>query len=113
MSTNSAEVQDAIRGLKISKAPGPDGISKRPLKHLPQRMILLMAFFNAIFRTQYFPLVWKHARVISILKLGKDTVLPSSYGPTSLLDMIGKVFEKILLNRVLSDVSGRRVLRDE
>jgi hypothetical protein len=85
MLTDSAEVQDVIRGLKISKAPGLDGIPNRALKHLPQRMILLLvALFNAILRTQYSPPVWKHARVISILKPGKDPALPSSYRPISL-----------------------------
>jgi len=34
--TNPEEVQEAIRGLKISKAPGPNGIPNRALKHLPQ-----------------------------------------------------------------------------
>jgi hypothetical protein len=114
MSTNPAEVQDASRGLKISKAAGPDGIPNRALKHLPQRMILLLvALFNTIFRTQYFPPVWKHARVISMLKPRKDPALPSSYRPISLLDTIGKVFEKVLLSRILSEVSGRGLLRDE
>jgi hypothetical protein len=114
MMTDPAEVQHAIRGLKISKAPGPDGIPNRALKHLPQRMILLLvALFNAILRTQYFPPVWKHARVISILKPGKDPALPSSYRPISLLDTIGKVFEKILLSRILSEVNERGLLRDE
>jgi hypothetical protein len=114
MSTNPAEFQDAIRGLKISKAPGPDDIPNSALKHLPQRMILLLvALFNAMFRTQHFPSVWKHARVISILKPGKDPALPSSYRPIRLLDTIGQVFEKILLSRILSEVSGRGLLRDE
>jgi hypothetical protein len=106
MLTNSAEVQDAIQGLKISKAPGPDGIPNRALKHLPQRVILLLvALLNAILRTQYLLRVWKHARVISISKPGKYPVLPSSYRPISLLDTIGKVFEKIRLSRILSEVS--------
>jgi hypothetical protein len=114
MLTDPAEVQHAIRGLKISKALGPDGSPKRALKHLPQRMaLLLVALFNAILRTQCFPPVWKHARVISILKPGKDPALPSSYRPISLLDTIGKVFEKILLSRILSEVSQRGILHFE
>jgi hypothetical protein len=114
MLTDSAEVQDTIRGLKISKAPGPDVIPNRALKHLPQRTILpLVALFNAILKTQYFPQVWMHARVISIVKPEKDLVVPSSYRPISLLDTIGKVFEKILLSRILSEVSGHGLLRDE
>jgi hypothetical protein len=114
MSTNPAEVHNAIRGLKISKAPGPDSTPNRALKHLPHRItLLLVALFNAILRTQYFPPVWKHARVISILKPGKGPALPSSYRPISLLGTIGKVFEKILLSRILSEVSRRGLLRDE
>ncbi|WP_431309756.1 reverse transcriptase domain-containing protein, partial [Klebsiella pneumoniae] len=57
--------------------------------------------------------MWKHARIVSILKPGKDPALPSSYRPMSLLDTIGKLFEKILLSRILSEVSGRGLLRDE
>ena len=33
--TNPDEVQEAIRVLKASKAPGPNGIPNRALKHLP------------------------------------------------------------------------------
>jgi hypothetical protein len=51
--------------------------------------------------------------VISILKPGEDTTLPSSYRPISLLDTIGKLFEKILLARVLGKVNERCLLRDE
>jgi len=103
--TNPEEVQEAIRGLKVSKAPGPNGIPNRALKHLPQRAVsLLVLTFNAIFLTHHFPTAWKHARVISILKPGKDLALPSFYRPISLLDTIGKIFEKILLARILHEV---------
>jgi hypothetical protein len=44
---------------------------------------------------------------------GKDPTLPSSYRPISLLDNVGKLFEKILLTRVLREVSERGLLRDE
>jgi hypothetical protein len=75
--TNPEEVQEAIRGLKVSKAPGPNGIPNRALKLLPQRAIsLLVLILNAILLTHHFPTAWKHARVISILKPGKDPALP-------------------------------------
>jgi hypothetical protein len=51
--------------------------------------------------------------VVSILKPGKDPTLPSSYRPISLLDTVGKLFEKILLVRVLREVNDRGLLRDE
>ena len=46
---NPDEVREAIRGLKVGKAPGPNGIPNRALKHLPMRVILLpVQIFNAI-----------------------------------------------------------------
>jgi hypothetical protein len=51
--------------------------------------------------------------VISILKLGKDPALPSSYQPISLLDTIGKLFEKILLARILLEVNERGMMQHE
>jgi hypothetical protein len=35
--TKPDEVQEAFRGLKVGKAPGPNGIPNRALKHLPMR----------------------------------------------------------------------------
>jgi hypothetical protein len=35
--TNPDEVQEALRGLKFSKAPGSNSIPNRALKHLPKR----------------------------------------------------------------------------
>jgi hypothetical protein len=59
------------------------------LKHLPQRAVsLLVRIFNAVLLAHLFPPVWKHARVISILKPGKFPALPLSYRPISLLDTI-------------------------
>jgi hypothetical protein len=112
--TNPDEVQDVIRGLKVSKAPCPNGIPNRALKNLPQRAVSLPTqIFNAILLTHHFPTLWKHACVISILKPGKDPALPSSFRPISLLNTIGKIFEKILLARILHEVSERGLLRDE
>ena len=33
--TNPDEVHEAIRGLKVGKAPGPNGVPQIALKHLP------------------------------------------------------------------------------
>jgi hypothetical protein len=69
--------------------------------------------FNKFLRRQYFLSAWKQAGVVSILKPGKDPTLPSTYRPISLLDTVVKIFEKILLARVLREVSERGLLRDE
>jgi hypothetical protein len=51
--------------------------------------------------------------VKSILKPEKDPALPSSYRPISLLDKNFKLFEKILLARILHEVNVRGLMRDE
>jgi len=80
--TSPDEVQEVIRCLKVSKAPGSNGISNRALKHLPQQAVsLVVLIFNAILLTHHFPTVCKHALVISILKPGKDPALPHPIDP--------------------------------
>ena len=69
--------------------------------------------FNALLRIHHFHQTWKHAREISILKQRKDPALPSSHRPISLLDTIGKLFEKILIAKTLHVVNQHGQLRDE
>ena len=112
--TNPDEVHEAISGLKVRKAPGTNCIPNRALKLLPQRAVsLLVRIFYAILLAHRFPSLGKHARMTSILKPGKDPALPSSYRPISLLDSIGKLFENILLARILHKLSERGLMRDE
>jgi hypothetical protein len=67
--TSPSEVQQAIRGLKVGKAPGPNGVPNRVLRHLPKRAITFFTkVFKAVLRRQYFPSAWKRVRVVSILK---------------------------------------------
>jgi len=44
---------------------------------------------------------------------GKRSSTDSSYRPINLLDRIGKLFEKILLARILHEVSVRGIMRNE
>jgi hypothetical protein len=66
-------VQQAIRELKAGNAPGPNAIPNRALRHLPKLAIMFLTKgFNAVRRKNAFPAAWKQARVVSILKPGKD-----------------------------------------
>jgi hypothetical protein len=72
-----------------------------------------MKVFNAVLHRQYFPPTWKHAHMVSILKPGKDSMLPLSYRPISLLDTVGKLLKKILLARVHREVNERSLPCDK
>jgi hypothetical protein len=80
--TNSEEIREILRGLKVSKAQSPNGIPNSALKHLPQRTVsLLVLIYKAILLTHHFPTACKQARVISILKPVSDvrSVLPDGH----------------------------------
>ena len=47
--TTPDEVHEAIRGLKVSKAPGPNCIPNRALKHLPKGLFSLLSLSSTRF----------------------------------------------------------------
>jgi hypothetical protein len=57
--------------------------------------------------------VWKLAKVIPVLKPGKDPSVPKNYRPISLLSALSKLFEKAIHNRLLFFVDENGVLPEE
>jgi hypothetical protein len=54
--TIPSEIQQAIKGLKVGNAPGPNGILNSVLRLLPLlATTFLTKVFNAVLRRQYFP----------------------------------------------------------
>lgn len=52
-----------------------------------------MGVFNALLEAQQFLTIWKKARVVLIIKDGKNPKLSGSYTPNSVLNTISKVWE--------------------
>jgi hypothetical protein len=96
-----AQVKGAINFLPTKKSPGYDLITGEVLKELPEIGIRYITYlFNAILRTSHFPRQWKVAVIILVLKPGKIPHNPSSYRPISLLPVLSKLLERLLLPRV-------------
>lgn len=95
------ELVAVAKGLKAKKAPGPDGIPNAALKSAIQA-------FPDWFRTVlqkcldegHFPDKWKVQKLVLLPKPGKPPGDPSSYRPICLLDTLGKLLERIILNRL-------------
>ncbi|PNF38441.1 hypothetical protein B7P43_G04015 [Cryptotermes secundus] len=66
-------------------------------------LVLLTYIFNAILKHKYWPSQLKTAEIILILKPGKNPNSVSSYRPISLLPIISKLLERLLLKRIRSD----------
>jgi hypothetical protein len=108
------EVKSIITHLKNSKAPGPDGIRPILLKNLPESALqALTNIYNNCMISLYVPTAWKTAYTIMIPKPGKSPNDPKSYRPISLLNITGKIFERILTNRLNLVLESNNLLPPE
>lgn len=81
--------------------PGSSKINKTVLQHLPEPALnKLKEILNAALSAGYFPDSFKKAEMKMIVKPGKDPTRPGNYRPISLLEVPGKVFEKIIVSRL-------------
>ncbi|KAL4085079.1 hypothetical protein QTP88_027371 [Uroleucon formosanum] len=105
------EVHFNIKKLSGKKSPGFDLITAEVIKNLPKKSILFLTqIFNAMLRLSYFPILWKYSTIILILKPKKPPDSPASYRPISLLPILSKLFEKLLLKRILPIVDTANIL---
>lgn len=108
------ELANIIKRLKNKKAPGGDSITNISVKYLPLKAkVKLLNIINACLRLNYFPDVWKKANIITIPKPGKDHRRPENHRPISLLSAFSKIFERIILARLLKQVDKLKRLPDE
>lgn len=95
------EIDNIIHYLKRHKAPGPDSIDNQVIKYINYaRPNLFKTWFNKCLEMHCFPEVFKRGQIVLFNKQGKDPEDPSNYRPISLLPSIGKVLEKLLINRL-------------
>ena len=109
----SLEVTELIHRLNPRKAPGHDQISNKAIKELPVKGIALISpIFNAILRLEYYPKAWETSQITLIPKPGKPIHETSSYRPIRLLLTLSKLFEKLLMNRLLPLLEDLKTLPD-
>jgi hypothetical protein len=70
----------------------------------------LTQIFNAALLTGYFPAQWKVAQIILILQPGKPPNELTSYRPISLLPIVSKGFERIILKRFLPLIENNSLI---
>jgi hypothetical protein len=111
---SAVEMSDALTGTSNPSAPRPDHITWCHLKCIvqdryPSRLFLWLA--NTCLQSGHWPAEFKASTTVVIPKPGKplyDT--PKSFRPIVLLNTLGKMFEKMLSNRLQFEAAEHGVL---
>lgn len=102
-----SEVDECMCQIRCRKSPGMDGMTGRMLKAIwigiPE---YIESIFESCIRSNYFPSAWKMARVVVLLKApDRDRSNPRSYRGISLLPVLAKALERIMVARLLESYS--------
>ena len=95
------ELESKLKHLNTKKASGHDKISNKLITYLlPSLTSILLTLYTILILRGYFPIVWKRAMGLMILKPKKKRSDPGSFRPISLLCNLGKVLESIITTRL-------------
>ena len=94
----------------MHKAHGHDDIPIRRIKICDKSLVkpLIVLCQNSI-KSSHYPDIWKKSNIIPIHKKNDKQLIPS-YRPISLLPIYGKIFEKVVLNRIYDIFLNERLL---
>ena len=110
-SFSPAKFPAAASNLTPFTATGPDRVAYPMLKHLPRSgMDFLLHIFNLSWSSHFFPSIWKTSSIIPINKMGKPLDSPAFFPPISLTSCISKLFECIILSRLLFFLESNSIL---
>jgi len=106
------EIKSTIESFNYKKAPGLDGITggiyHRMFNIFPR---IITTIYNQCLKQGCFPKRWKIAKVIPVTKPAKENSIdPSKYRPISLLNIGGKILDKLLINRITNHLHRNELL---
>ena len=100
------EIQDAIGSMKNNKSPGMDGIPAEVYKHGgPALTDELHKLFSLIWTRESVPQEFKDSNILPIYKRKGGRSSCDNYRGISLLSTAGKILARILLRRLLENVT--------
>ena len=97
------EYRRGIATLKNNKVAGIDDVLVEQLKNLgPNTHKWLLAMLNNCFTQNKIPTIWRESKII--LKSMKNSVTPKNFRPISLLCHTYKLYERLILNRIVPTI---------
>ena len=96
-----SEIVRCINKLKNNKTGGSDGIVSELLKYGGVGMVKMLGkLYALIWKEECVPMKWREGLIVSLFKKG-DKEDPGNYRGITLLSVVGKVFCKILNDRLV------------
>ena len=97
---NEDEILKIIRALNTHKAHGHDGISIRMIKICDKSILKpLIPLFQNLTNLSCYPDIWKRSNIVPVHKKNNKHLV-ENYRPISLLPIFGKIFEKLIFNKI-------------
>ena len=97
------EIKASVSQMNNNKAPGIDGITAEILKNGGEKMIdLLEQVIQSVWESEV-PKDWRDAILVSLYKKGLKSDC-SNFRGISLLSIVGKLFSRIILNRLVRTI---------
>lgn len=106
------EVRAALEKFDPQKAPGEDAINSEILLHAFRSFpALFTEVYNECLRRGHFPICWKRSIILPIVKPGKEGLSEvHKYRPISLINVGGKLLEKLLIDRINHHLHTNKLL---
>ena len=106
------EVKNAIRELKTGKAAGHDLIILELYINASEVLApVLTCLFNNVFQNGYFPSIWTNGIIVPLHEKGSLNNVDNYRGIT-LLSTLGKLFTRVLNNRLMLWADSHSILID-
>ena len=104
------EVLKVVRSLKNSKSTGTDFIDTYVIKLVGDDIVApLTHIVNLSMASSTFPSLWKHAKVVPLLKNG-DPLIPKNYRPVALLPIFSKILERLVFNQLVTYLDSNNLI---
>ncbi|KAK4327801.1 hypothetical protein Pmani_001749 [Petrolisthes manimaculis] len=102
------KVEHLLRAVDVRKASGPDDVS-----HCSSELAgPLTEVFTSCIQENTWPSIWKEARVVPVHKR-KSRTNPANYRPISLLSVVGKIFERIVVQTLTHHLDDESLLSNQ
>ena len=104
------EIRKAVSSLRNGKSSSLDMISNEMLKNGTSVLIKpLNKLFNLVLSNGLFPKIWNESLLVLIHKKG-DKLDPSNYRGISITSNLGKLFNKIIFNRLMKFINTNNLI---